>query len=38
MYQPNKRKENIMFAILVFIGMFANVLETICGGSDKWSK
>ena len=27
-----------MFAILVFIGMLANVLGTICGGSDNWSK
>ena len=27
-----------MFAILVFIGMLANVLETICGGSDSWSR
>ena len=27
-----------MFAILVFIGMAANVLGTICGGSDGWSR
>lgn len=27
-----------MFAVLVFIGMLANVLGTICGGSDNWSK
>ena len=27
-----------MFAVLVFIGMFANVLGTLMGGNDNWSK
>ena len=34
----NKIKQQSMFAILVFIGIAANVLSTICGGSDNWSK
>ena len=28
----------MLFAIFVFIGLAANVLGTITGGSDKWSK
>ena len=27
-----------MFGVLVFIAMFANVIGTILGGSDNWSK
>lgn len=29
---------DMLFGVLVFIGMLANVLETICGGGDSWSR
>ena len=37
-YKPLKQGGESMFGILVFIGMLANVLGTICGGSDSWSR
>ena len=31
-------KTKAMFAILVFIGMVANVIGTLLGGNDNWSR